>query len=851
MEIYDNIVDGLKQKKSANLSIDEYLQSLQKPVKALRVAYRNMPAVVAYENKDTQAAYLTTYLPHYYQLIYKIFLEDVPEIFQNNEVVLLTFIGGGPGSEAYGAIKYIVNNCPNVKTIQVTILDINADTWSFSHDIVLNNLIKSITDGKIDVNLKAIFFDLVSSSDIDNVKEIIKKTDLLVIQNCLNEVANIDLPSLKNNINLLFKLLPNSSYLLMSDLTSGVRTTIKNLEKMLVDDFKPKFLKTTLNLPNSKALISVHHKPSPIIVKNLLNYSDGLIPRKNLNYDYSILSKGVVEEKVDNTTLGFTAIYRPLDFKKLDANDYMHKKTFIGIDFGTSTTVVGIALLENNKIVLKTIPVIQKDHLGGISKSPLVPSVISLVNGNRLLVGKHAAENKPFLEYGKNTWHSFKQNLNNLDDEYYPNSLLANNPSYKISTAKEGLILFLKYIKDQIFEYLKKENLSQDVEYSISVPAGFSSKEKQNLKSCLLKSGIECEDTPFMDEPNAALINYLFEENANIPNGVNEKILVLDLGAGTVDVSILDIESNQDGLSSRLLSIVRLGNIGGNVIDEIIAQHIIKKNKLTSVLSKSLNIELVSLCEQLKIKLCKSIVTDKSVNFELTYKSKSQEIVEIMSTDNLRDCSIPTIKLDYNEFNNIMVEYWNGNEFADGIKTTIDKALENSNLNVCKINKIIVSGGGGRNPYIKKLVSSLFNKSEIIIKDNIQEQVARGVALQSFVLNSFGKNIITPILGNIIFIEGSNKQIELFKVGVSIPSDEIDIYIHEKELLEKRYVLSYSSFNKINKKYFEIPENEFITKLVFYIAPDQELKCDIVYNNSVQEAKEIFDLPKMNLIKLK
>ena len=124
MEIYDNIVDGLKQKKSANLSIDEYLQSLQNPVKALRVAYRNMPAVVAYENKDTQAAYLTTYLPHYYQLIYKIFLEDVPEIFQNNEVVSLTFIGGGPGSEAYGAIKYIVNNCPKVKTINITILDI-------------------------------------------------------------------------------------------------------------------------------------------------------------------------------------------------------------------------------------------------------------------------------------------------------------------------------------------------------------------------------------------------------------------------------------------------------------------------------------------------------------------------------------------------------------------------------------------------------------------------------------------------------------------------------------------------------------------------------------------------------
>ncbi|ENA1802858.1 Hsp70 family protein [Flavobacterium psychrophilum] len=851
MEIYDNIVDGLKQKKSANLSIDEYLQSLQKPVKALRVAYRNMPAVVAYENKDTQAAYLTTYLPHYYQLIYKIFLEDVPEIFQNNEVVSLTFIGGGPGSEAYGAIKYIVNNCPKVKNIQVTILDINADTWSFSHEIVFNSLIKSIIKDKINVDLNSVYFDLISSADIEKVKMLIQKSDLLVIQNCLNEVANINLQALRNNINLLFKLLPSSSYLLMSDLTSGVRTTIKALEKMLIDEYKPAFLKSTLSLSNSISVLSVHHEPNMIIKSNLLTGSDGLIPRKWIKYDYSILSKGVIEEKRDNDALGFNAIYRPLDFKKLDANDFIHKKTFVGIDFGTSTTVVGIASLEGDRIILKTIPIKQKSHLGGSTKSPLVPTVISLVDGNKLLVGKHAAENKPFLEYGKNTWHSFKQNLNNLDDECYPNSVLANNPLFKISNAKEGLTFFFKYIKNQIFEYLVSENLSQDVEYSISVPAAFSSKEKQNLKFCLLKSGIDCEDTPFMDEPNAALINYLFEENANIPNGVNEKILVLDLGAGTVDVSILNIESNQDGLSSSLLSIVRLGNIGGNVIDEIIAQQIIKKNKLTSALSKSLNIELVSLCEQLKIKLCRSIITDKSVNFELPSISKSHETVEIMSTNNLKSCNISTIKLNYNEFNNIMVEYWQGNEILGGIKTTIDKALNDANFTVNQIDKIIVTGGGGRNPYIKSLVASLFHKSQIIIQDNIQEQVARGVALQSFVLNSFGKNIITPILSNCIYIEGSNKRIELFETGIAIPSDELDIYIEEKVSTEKRYILSYSGLNKENIKYFEIPENESVEKLVFYIAPDQELKCDIIYSSFVNDAKELFDLPDKFLIKLK
>lgn len=531
MVIYNSIVNGLQQKKTADLSIDEYLKSLQKPVKALRLAYRYMPVVVAYENNDIQAAYLTTYFPHYYQLIYKIFLEDVPEIFQDKEDVSLTFIGGGPGSEAYGAIKYIANNCPKIKNINVNILDINADTWSFSHDIVFNSLIKSITKDKINVDLKSVHFDLVSSTDITKVKMLIQESELLVIQNCLNEVANINLSALKNNINLLSKLLPSSSYLLMSDLTSVVRTTIKELEKMLVDDYNPAFFKSTLSLSSSISMLSVHHQPNAIIKSNLLTGSDGLIPRKWIKYDYSILSKGVIEEKRDNDALGFNAIYRPLNFKKLDANGYIHKKTFVGIDFGTSTTVIGIATLDKDRIVIKTIPIKQKDHLGYSSESPLVPSVISLVDGIRLLVGRHAAENKPFLEYGKNTWHSFKQNLDRLDDECYPNSALANNTKFKISNAKEGLTFFLKYIKDQIFEYLLSKNLSQDVEYSISVPAAFSSKEKQSLKLCLLESGIDCEDTPFMDEPNAALINYLFEENTYIVNDVDEKILVLDLGA--------------------------------------------------------------------------------------------------------------------------------------------------------------------------------------------------------------------------------------------------------------------------------------------------------------------------------
>ncbi|MBL0080678.1 MAG: Hsp70 family protein [Bacteroidetes bacterium] len=462
----------------------------------------------------------------------------------------------------------------------------------------------------------------------------------------------------------------------MSDMTSVARPIMKVLEEYLVTAFSPKFLRSTLSSV-SRSLISVHHRPSAIIAQNLLVGTDGLIPRKNISYDYLILSKGVIEEPINYKELGFSAIYRPLDFKNLDANDFIHKKIFIGIDFGTSSTVVSTAQLVDGNIEIKPIPIKQKDHSGSVTSNPLVPSIISFVNGNRLLVGVHAADHKPYLEYGKNTWHSFKQNLGKLEEIEYANSDLATNPHFKISNATEALTLFFAYIKREIFEYLKDNSLPNEVEYSISIPAGFPSKEKQTLRSCLLNAGIECEDTPFIEEPNAALINYLYEQNIFVESNEPKNILVLDLGAGTVDVSILRAEKGDDGFSSKLLSVVRLGNIGGNLIDELMADAIIQNFNISPPLNKLHRIELVSLCEKLKIKMCKDIIVDSVTNFELPILSKSNDERTIPSTKNLIAIGIKSISLSFRAFNTLMLDYWIGNTDNGGIKDTLDKSLEN------------------------------------------------------------------------------------------------------------------------------------------------------------------------------
>lgn len=850
MDIYDAIVSGLKKNIPSNQGLETYLQSLQKSVKSLRIAYRNNPVYVPYEKIDIQAAYLATYLPHYYQLIYKIFIEEVPDIFKGKKEVYLNFIGGGPGSEAYGATKYILNNCTGVEIIHITILDINASTWGYSHSLVSEHLIENINNGKAQIHWKSVPFDLTLPANISESKPIIEKSDLLVIQNCLNEIAKIALPSLKTNVNTLFEYLPGYAYLLMSDMTSVARPIMKVLEDYLVDAFTPKFLRTTLS-SGSRSLISVHHRPSAIITQNLLVGTDGLIPRKNISYDYSILSKGVVEEPLNHDELGFAAIYRPLDFKNLDANDFVHKKIFIGIDFGTSSTVISTAQFVDGKIKIKPIPIKQKDHSGSVTSNPLVPSIISFVNGNRLLVGIHAADHKPYLEYGKNTWHSFKQNLGKLEEVEYLNSELALNPHFKISNASEALTLFFSYIKREIFQYLKDNGLPNEVEYSISIPAGFPSKEKQSLRSCLLNAGIECEDTPFIEEPNAALINYLYEQNIFVESNEPKNILVLDLGAGTVDVSILRAEKGDDGFTSKLLSVVRLGNIGGNLIDELMADAIIQNFNINTPLNELHRIELVSLCEKLKIKMCKDIIVDNATHFKLPNLSASVDERTIKSTANLIAIGINSISLSFKAFNNLMSSYWLGTSDIDGVKNTLEKSLENAGLTLSMIDKTIVTGGGGRNPYIRSHVANYLMGSELFISDNIQEQVSRGVALQSFVLNSFGKNIITPILGHDIFLKGINKSVVLYENGVTIPSMDIEVFIDEPASNESLAIECYSQENENYAKYFILPANVTMSKLIFYIAPDQELRCEIVGANYEKEALESFKKSNKKLIKIK
>ena len=95
-----------------------------------------------------------------------------------------------------------------------------------------------------------------------------------------------------------------------------------------------------------------------------------------------------------------------------DATALTSTATYVGIDFGTSTTVVSIASQLNGEKKIKTLPVKLTQILedGTKYQSEKLPSVIAWYNG-KLLVGEGASNLKYTLTKGKNIWFSFKMEI--------------------------------------------------------------------------------------------------------------------------------------------------------------------------------------------------------------------------------------------------------------------------------------------------------------------------------------------------------------------------------------------------------------------------------------------------------
>ena len=232
---------------------------------------------------------------------------------------------------------------------------------------------------------------------------------------------------------------------------------------------------------------------------------------------------------------------------------FSHDTTYIGIDFGTSTTVVSLATYNHlsKEIECRSLQLPQKDKFGSEMYGELFPTVIAVNQSTgKPIYGQGAYDLKwhPDYTFGVNMWHSFKMELGkDLGPRWYE-SLQS-----KIKSPQDATKMFFKFLKLSIKKAIESEGLPSKIKYAVSIPASFESNQRKDLMEALAANDIIVDGSLFIDEPNAAFLGYINSgetEPIELNEDYNPKVLVFDFGAGTCDISLLEITSDHHGMHS-------------------------------------------------------------------------------------------------------------------------------------------------------------------------------------------------------------------------------------------------------------------------------------------------------------
>lgn len=370
----------------------------------------------------------------------------------------------------------------------------------------------------------------------------------------------------------------------------------------------------------------------------------------------------------------------------------------IGIDLGTSNSAA--AVMEGGKTTL--IPSAEGTTLGGKA----FPSYVAFTKDGQLLVGEPAR--RQAVTNPEGTVSAFKRKMG-TDFKYKING--------KDFTPQQLSAFILQKIKKDAEAYLG-EKIEKAV---ITVPAYFNDNQRQATKDAGAIAGLEV--VRLVNEPTAASLAYGIDKV-----GKEQKILVFDLGGGTLDCTIM--EMGAEG-TFEVLSTSGDTQLGGTDMDKALIDYIAEDFKKTNGIDlrndKMAVQRLQEAAEKAKIELSNVLETDINLPFITADASGPKHL---------------TMKLTRATLENLV------RPIVERCKTSIDQAVKDAKLTVNDITKIILVGGPTRMPIVQQFVENHVGKK---VERGIDpmECVCFGASVQAAVLTGDVKDIllldVTPL----------------------------------------------------------------------------------------------------------
>ncbi len=393
----------------------------------------------------------------------------------------------------------------------------------------------------------------------------------------------------------------------------------------------------------------------------------------------------------------------------------------IGIDLGTTNSCV--AVMDGN----------QARVLENAEGDRTTPSIIAYTQDGEILVGQPAK--RQAVTNPQNTLFAIKRLIGRrFDDEEVRRDM--NIMPYKIVSSDngdawveaKGQKMAPPQVSAEVLKKMKKtaeDYLGEPVtEAVITVPAYFNDAQRQATKDAGRIAGLDVKR--IINEPTAAALAYGLDREVG-----NRTIAVFDLGGGTFDISIIEIDEVDGEKTYEVLATNGDTHLGGEDFDSRMINYLVeefKKEQGIDLRNDPLAMQrLKEAAEKAKIELSSAQQTDVNLPY-ITADATGPKHMNIKVT---------RAKLES------LVE--------DLVKRSMDPvkvALQDAGLSVNDINDVILVGGQTRMPLVQKTVADFFGKEPR--KDvNPDEAVAVGAAVQGGVLGGDVKDVllldVTPL----------------------------------------------------------------------------------------------------------
>ena len=398
----------------------------------------------------------------------------------------------------------------------------------------------------------------------------------------------------------------------------------------------------------------------------------------------------------------------------------------IGIDLGTSNSAAAVVISGKPTVI----PSAEGVSIGGKS----FPSYVAFTKEGDLLVGEPAK--RQALLNPEGTIYAAKRKMG-TDFKFKVRG--------KEYTPQQVSSFILQKIKRDAEAFLGEEVK----EAVITVPAYFNDNQRQATKDAGLIAGLEVKR--IINEPTAASLAYGIDKLNQ-----SQKILVFDLGGGTLDVTIMDFG---EGVF-EVVSTSGDTSLGGTDMDEAIIRFLVDdfKAKEGVDLSKDKNayIRLKDAAEKAKIELSTTMTTEINLPYISATQDGPKHLQYNLTRSKLEELISPIV---------------------NKCKSPIDNAIQGGKLKKEDVGKIILVGGPTRIPMVRKFVEDYFGRK---VEGGVDpmECVSVGAAIQGAVLSGDIKDIVlldvTPLTLGIETLGGV--MTPLISANTTIPTKKSQIF---------------------------------------------------------------------------